>query len=231
LKNHTQKNGKKKRKFKRRHWLLIDLTVVIIVIALLLYKPAGYKPVDAAWSGDKKGRVHPYLTQLSAKIYNDAQLEEPFELVILQEKINQVIARWSQASEGIILSAPSVLFVPGCVMLMATAQVKGVELIVTIELKPEIDQDRLLHLQVAKVKIGAMNITPLARVMAKRMYEERLMTTPIDTSAWQAKIAAALLNNEPFDPVFPVPDTRVKVRVQKIIIQKGQLIARLVPAS
>ncbi len=213
-------------------WLLVDLIVAVVVIALLLHKPSRYDPVDFDSAGGERGQVSPYLThELSPQLYNGAQRGEPFELVVTQEGINEVVAGWGwpKASEGIMLYGPAVLFVPGYAVLMGTANVKGVEFVVTIVLEPKIDEQKLLNLQVAKVKIGAMNITPLARIMAKRMYAQRLTTTPIDTEALQTKIAGSLLNGEPFEPVFKV-DNR-KVRIERISIHQEKLTARLVPAS
>jgi hypothetical protein len=122
-----------------------------------------------------------------------------------------------------------VLFAPGTIVLMGTANIKGAEFVITIELEPRIDQRKLLNLQVGKVKIGAMNITPLAKLIAKKMYADRLTAAPVDKEDWRAKIAAALLNDEPFDPVFPAEDKNV--RLDSITIKQGQLILRLLPAS
>jgi hypothetical protein len=74
-----------------------------------------------------------------------------------------------------------------------------------------------------------VNITPLARMMGKKMYAERLAVLPVDTEALQTKIVASLLNEEAFDPIFSIEDN--KVRVEKITIYKEKLTARLVPAS
>jgi hypothetical protein len=128
-----------------------------------------------------------------------------------------------------MLYAPAVVFVPGSVVLMGTANIKGVELVVTIVLKPSIDEHGLSNLQVAEVKVGAMNITPLAKMMARKMYAERLATMSVDTRALYARITASLLNDEPFDPVFEVDDR--KVRVEDITVHREKLTARLVPAS
>jgi uncharacterized protein YpmS len=133
-------------------------------------------------------------------------------------------------SEGILLYAPAALFVPGTVVLMVTADVKGVEFIITIELEPKINEQGLLNLEVAKVKVGAMNITPLAKMIAKQMYSQRLAALPIDTEAIQTKIVASLLTDEPFEPVFRVDDKK-KVRIEKITIDNEKLLVRLVPAS
>lgn len=216
----------KKRKFKKRYWLLVDLAVAAVILALLLYKPASYDPAGA---GYKPGRVHPYLTYLSSEIYNGAQLREPFEVVVVEEKINEAIVSWSQESESIRISSPVIRFEPGRIELMALADMKGVELVVTVGLEAQIGEQGLLNLQVTKVKVGAMNITPLARIIARRMYNEQLMSMPIDTEDWRAKVAGALLNDEPFDPVFSAEDK--KVRVEQITIHKEKLILHLVPVS
>jgi hypothetical protein len=230
--------ARKKRKFKKRYWLLIDLALAITVLYLLFYKPARYKPFDFAPAGNNQDQVSPYLSNvLLPQLHNGAQRQEPFDLVVIQKGINEAIARlqWPKESNGVLLSAPTVFFVPENIVLMGTASIKGAELVVTVVAKPSLDEEGLLHLRVEKVKIGAMNITPLARVMAKRMYTDRLATVHIDTENLRAKIAASLLIDEPFEPVINVrdifDDVDKKVRVEKITITKKKLTARLVPVS
>lgn len=209
-------------------WLLVDLAVAMVIFALLLYKPSRYEPLGVGPVGHKKGQVHRYLTYLASELYNGAQSDEPFELMVIENGINETIARWSAESEGIRFSAPAVLFVPESVVLMGTADIKGAEFVVTIVLEPKIDEKELLNLQVAKVKVGAMNITPLARMIAKRMYQQQIATIPIDTEDLRAQIAGSLLNDEPFEPVFLVEDK--KVRLENVAIRHGKLILRFVPA-
>jgi len=208
------------------------LAVAAIIFALLLYRPGRYKPAEFGSGNYKRGQVSPYLTnELSPKFYNNTQRGKPFELVVTQKGINDIIARfnWPREAEGILLYAPAVLFVPGAVVLMGTADVKGVEFVITIELEPKINEQRLLNLHVGKMKVGAMNITPLAKMMAKKMYTQRINALDVDTEAVQTKIAASLLNDEPFEPVFEIDDK--KVRIEKITIAKEKLLLRLVPAS
>jgi hypothetical protein len=223
---------KKSRRKKLVFWLLVDLTVAVVVIVLLLYRPGRYDPVDFDSYGYEQGQVSPYLThELSPNLYNNSQRGEPFDLVITQNGINEIVGGlgWPKYSEGVMLYAPAVLFVPGTVVLMGTADVKGVELVITIELEPKIDDQKMLNLHVAKVKIGAVNITPLARMMSKKMYAERLGVMEIDTEALQSKIVGALLNEETFEPVFKIEDNQI--RIEKITVNKEKLIARLIPAS
>lgn len=225
---------RKKRKFKKRYWLLIDLAIAIVIVALLLHKPARYKPPE--YTDDKL--VSPYLTNiLGPAIHNGAQRDEPFELVVTQKGINEIItwSKWPKEAEDVRFSAPVVFFVPDRIEVMGTANMKGVDLVISIMAEPRLNEEGLLNLRVAKVKIGAMNITPLARMIAKRMYAQRLATVPIDTEDLGAKIAGSLLNDEPFEPVFNIADIfeneNKELRIEKITITREKLILRLVPAS
>lgn len=223
---------KKSRRKKLLFWLIVDLAVAVIVIVSLLYRPGRYNPVDFDSYNYDQGQVSPYLThELSPNLYNNSQRGEPFDLVITQDGINEIVAGlgWPKYSEGVMLYAPAVLFVPGTVVLMGTADVKGVKLVITIEIEPKIDDQKMLSLNVAKVKIGAVNITPLAKMMGKKMYAERLGVMTIDTEALQSKIVGALLNEETFEPVFNIEDN--KLRIEKITVNKEKLTVRLVPAS
>lgn len=210
-------------------WLFVDLVVAALILAGLLYRPGRYRPIGS--ESFKPGQVSPYLTYLHSEIYNGAQLGEAFNVVVSQDGINDMIARgdWPLEHEGVLLYAPAAVLEPGTAVLMATANVRGVEFVVTIELEAKIDERGLLNLQVAKLKIGAMNITPVAKMIAKKMYTEQVAAVEVDTEAWQTKVTASLLNDEAFEPVFPTGDRKIRVRVQKVTIQKGKLLLRLIP--
>lgn len=207
---------------------MVGLIIAIIVFTLLLHKPSYYNPPDFAYSKE----VSPYLTHdLLPQLYNGVQQQEPFDLFVSQRGINDVISRsiWPRESEGIRLSAPEVLFVPDRIVLLGTVAVGNVKFVVTAVVEVRFNQEGLLNLRVAKVKIGAMNITPLARVVARRAYQRRLAAKDIDTRDLRAQIAASLLDDEPFDPVFEVEDK--KVRAEKITITRGKLTIHLAMAN
>jgi hypothetical protein len=234
----TNSKVRKKKKFKKRYWLLFDLALAAIILALLFYKPSRYRPSGYIPIDNKQEEISQYLTnELLPELYNGAQREEPFDLEIIQKGINETITRlqWPQESEGVILSAPTVFFVPDNIVLMGTANIKGAELVVTIVAKPALNEKGLLNLNVQKVKIGAMNITPVAKLLAKRMYSERMASIAIDIEDLRTKIAASLLNEEAFEPVFNVngifEDLDRKLRIEKITIAQKKLILRLVPVS
>ena len=220
---------RKKAKFKKKvYFVLAGLAAVpVAFVLLLLYKPACFSPPDITY--DKQ--VSPYLThELLPHIYNNAQLGEPFDLTIIQNKTKDIVAltRWPKELDGLRVSAPQVLFVADSIVLRAAVAARGVQFVVTVAAEANLDQEGLLNLRVAKVKIGAMNITALARVIAKRIYQRRFATSDIDAEDWRAQIAASLLDNEPFTPVFEIEDR--KVRADKITITQGKLTIHLVPA-
>ncbi len=227
--------GKEKTKGSKRrrlfYWLLIDLTVAVVILALLLYKPARYNPVIRVLTGANGERVHPYLSHdLGPQLYNGAQSRRPFNLVVLDRALNEAIAqfRWPRETGGIVFAAPTVLFHPGRIVLMGMADIEKAEFVITVELEPKLDDEGRLDLNVAKVEVGAVPITLLAKMMARRMYQERLETVPVDTEDIRAKVAASLLAGEPFEPVFKVDDKWV--RLKDFSIAQGKLEAEMVPA-
>jgi hypothetical protein len=220
----------KKTKFKKRVRLLSIVSVVISAIAvffaLLLHRPAYYKPLDFAGSKE----VSLYLTnQLLPELYNGAQLQEPFDLVVTQSGINDVVAhfKWPQEFGSVRLSAPMVFFSPGSIVLMGTVLMEGAEFVSTIVAEPSLDAEGLLNLQVVSVKIGAVDITPLAGVLAKRICRQQFAEAGIGAEDVQAQVAASLLDGVPFNPVFKIEDK--KVRVEKITIEQKKLTIHFVP--
>jgi len=225
-----------KRKTSRRKklliWLGVDLLVAAVVILLFLHKPSQYSPGAPADSDPNGRQVDPYLHRdLWSKFYNGAQRQRPFEMVVLDQALNQALGRlnWSQESDGVKLSAPQVFFTPGHIVLMGTTTVEGAELVVTIELGPQMDDQGNLNLVVDKVKVGAIPVTLVVKMMAKKMYRERIESMPIDMQDLRTKAVASLLNDEPFEPVLRVEDKWV--RLKSIDIVDGKLTAQFTPAK
>ena len=221
----------KKTKFKKRAYLVLTvlvvvLAVIIIVFALLLHRPAYYKPLDFADSNE----VSLYLTnQFLPELYNGAQLQEPFNLVVTQSGINDIVAhfKWPKEFSSVGFSAPMVFFVPDSIVLMGTVVMEGAEFVGTVVAEPTLDAEGLLNLQVVSVKIGAVGITPLVRVLARRICQQQFAAANIGAEDLQAQIAASLLDGKPFKPVFKIEDK--KVRVEKITIEQKKLTIHFVP--
>jgi hypothetical protein len=212
-------------------WLGVDLTVTIVIIGLLFYRPVAYKPLVLGVDGNDPQHVDRYLTYLSSELYNGAQTRRPFDLVVHEEGLNRAIGsqRWSDPAKDAEIRAPSVKISPEGVLLMGMVSLKGASFVVTIGIEPMIDDRGLLTLHVTTVKVGALNLTPVARLVAKRMYAQRLATVPVDTEDIRSQIAGALLDDKVFEPVFPVRDRQV--RVESLKLQKGQIVLRFAPAG
>ncbi|MCL5278959.1 MAG: hypothetical protein M1376_03515 [Planctomycetes bacterium] len=225
-----------KRKTSRRKkllvWLAVDLVVAAVMILLFLHKPSQYHPAAPADPNPDGQQVDPYLHRdLSSKFYNGAQNQQPFEMVVLDQALNEALGRlnWSQESGGVKLSAPQVFFTPGRIVLMGTTTVEGQELVITVELKPQMDDQGNLTLLLDKVKVGAIPVTLIVKPIAKKMYRERVESLPIDREDWRTKAVASLFNDEPFEPVLRVEDKWV--RLQSFDLADGKLTARFVPVK
>ena len=212
-------------------WLSLDLAVAIVLIGLLLHRPAAYRPMVPGADANDPQHVDRYLTGLSAELYNGAQTRSPFDLLVLEEGINQAIAseRWSDPLQDASISGFSVIFSPEGIVAMGTASLKGASFVVTIGIEPKIDPQGLLALHVTRVKVGALALTPLARMMAGRMYAQRLAAVPVDTEDIRTLIAGALLDDKAFEPVLLLRNRRV--RLESLQLQKGQILLRFGPAD
>jgi len=219
------KGGKKKR-YRRLYWLSAELVLLVVVLFLLLHKPGSYNPAEPI----NDNQVSTYLThELLADFYNNVQLDEPFDLIVEQAGITDIIARskWPRESDGVVFGTPAVVFERGRIIVMGVITLKGIDFIITAVLAPRLDEGNLLHLDVDALKVGAMNVTFIAKVLARRMYERR--AAGFDGQDWRAKAAAALLGNKPIDPILDVEDK--KIRIKKVHIVAGRLIIGFVPAK
>lgn len=202
--------------------------VAVVIFLLLLYRPGRYKPSDIAYDR----QVSTYLThELLPQLYNGAQLGEPFDLIVTRKGIDDIIARsrWPKKSGEARFAAPMVVLVPGSIILMGTVAVSAAEFVVTVEMTPIFDPNGLLNLHLAEVKIGAVNITPAAKILMRKMYLQKLDTAGADVNDLEARIMASLLNDEPLEPVFRIEDKRL--RIKKIAITQEKLTIHLIPVS
>lgn len=218
----------KKRLNRLCFWLLFDLTVAGVILLLLLQVPSAFRqPI-----GKDSKIISPYLTNsLMPAIYSGAQKQKPFSIEVPQEGINDIIARnkWPIKAENLIINMPQTTFVEDKIIIMGAVVIKGVQFIVTVEAKPVIGQGGLLNFNVSGLRVGSMSIKTLAKFVAGQMYKKRLAEYNIDTNTTEAKIAASLLNDRPFDPVFKVEDKYI--RINKIRLTKGKLAMDFVPAG
>jgi hypothetical protein len=203
---------------KKRHklplWLAAVAILTGVIIGLLLYKPAGYEPVNInAQPEEESTEVSRYLTYLYLQMHNNAQKKEPFEIEVLEDGINQAIgsANWPQRSDNFVFAQPKVEFDENGITLTGAANVEGINLAVTIHGLLQMLEDGQLNVHIQTVKIGAMNVTGLAKYLAKNMYKEKFGMTYVESTDPRVLIAASLLDDKPFDPYFEMNDKGVRL--------------------
>ena len=111
----------KKIKIKLYFWVLLPLVLVFLAFVLLMHKPNDYTPLRIT----DQNQISLYLTHyLMPAIYNNSQLDEPFEVVITEEGLNDIIARWRQPMnyDNISFTDPQVILTQNQIILMATAK-------------------------------------------------------------------------------------------------------------
>jgi hypothetical protein len=218
----------KKRRRKLIIWFAVDIAVAVIFFTLLLYTPGRYNPPRPADNNE----VSQYLThELLADLYNNAQYDEPFEMVIEQAGINDAIARanWPVEFNEVLFKTPQVFFVSDAIIVMEPVELEGLEFVITARVSPVLDEQGLLHLKVEAMKVGAMNLTPIARIIGQKMYEHHMTMADINTSDLRACIAGALFAKTPFRPVLRIG--RRKVQIERIDIEDSRLTVGFSPAS
>lgn len=201
---------------------------MLLLIGLLLYRPSRYKPAEIA----AEGQVSKYLThQLMPQLYDGMQQPGPFEVVIDQDGINDVIAalNWQTDTEGTYFKSPELFFLPDRLILMATVVARKMRFIVTIVAEPAIDQHGFLELPMRKFKIGAINITPVAGIVTGRICKDRFEDRTINVWDIGSQLTAALFCNRPFEPVFGFEDW--KVRLEKISVRDKKLTLGLIAVN
>ena len=218
----------KKNKFKKYFLPVITIALTLLVMAMVLtaYKPGRYAPVTIA----DQNQVSPYLThQLMPAIYNNAQLDEPFEVVITQQGLNDIVARLPQPIRlnNITLADPQVVLMREQIILMAAVRARPINFFVTIELNPTINDQGLLNLHVNSVKLGAVSVTAIARLIGDRAYSNWLTTTGTEPNNFAAQVCRSLLKDEPFEPVFKTGDRQL--RLSKIVVETKGIIVQLSP--
>lgn len=219
-----EKSGKIRLSEARQQQLLIGLGVVLIILMLLFNRPAAYHPVYVR----SDNSISTYMTnELLPAIYNGSQRGQPFDLVVTQEGINEVVGQYKGG--GSRFSRPMVVFSPGKVVLMGTVNLWGLKFVASFAAEPKINEQGSVNLKLTKVKIGAVSVTPFARRLARRIYREQLAAEEKDTQGVERLIIIMVLNDEPVASVFDIDDR--KVRLEKVTISEGKATLRLAPVK
>ena len=203
--------------------ILAIVLVLILLVVLFVNKPGRYKP----FRSEGTDLVSPYLThKLAPEFLNNIQLDEPFDMVIEQDGINDIVSRigWFDDSGNVTVSAPSIVFKADIVYLMGTVKIAGVPTVVTVIASPVVEKGGVVF-NLQKVKFGSMPMTGVAKKIIRKMVDEQM--TDVGEEDRGKLFWKALLDNEPFDPSFKVYDTQIKITNAKV--EKEKLTITIVP--
>jgi hypothetical protein len=210
----------------------VVVAVIIVCLAMLTHRPRQYQPLPRTTSDE----VNPYLTHyLAPQVNNNIQIDKPFEVIVPQKELNEIIAdegslgwSWPVKLNGVTFDRPIVIFAPKRVMLMGIVDYAGFPIVVTVIADPALDNRGLLSLNLRKVKAGIINITPLAKVIAGKVFAHQI--NKHDTELWLRSLCDALLANKPFEPVFPTYENK-DILLTGAEIEQQQLTLRFRPVK
>ncbi len=218
----------KKTKVKAYFWIAIPLVLVLLAFVLVTHRPKNYVPLRIA----DQNQISIYLSNyLMPTIYNNSQLDEPFEVIITEEGLNDIIARWRQPVKfnNITFSDPQAILTQKQIILMATAKTRFANLVLTIRITPAIDYFGQLNIHVDSVSLGAAGVTTLVKSAGNKAFADWLSFTGTEPNNIAAQACRSLLNDESFEPVFKIGDK--SVRICKIKLETKKITALLLPLS
>ncbi|MDD5458105.1 MAG: hypothetical protein PHF37_01755 [Phycisphaerae bacterium] len=217
-----------KRKGRKISLALIAVVMFLLVAILAIsHRPAAFDPPTA-----QAKQISPYLThELLPTFYDHIQRAEPFELEITENGMNEIITHlgWPKNFKELTIDTPQTLFTDNVITLMAPVSSNAAQILLTICLCPAVDDNGLMTLKMEKVQIGAVTITPLAKFISNKMYQDRLDKESVDANDIRAKIAASLFADTSFDPVFKFDNNRF--RIKKIAIGLHKTILGIEPLT
>lgn len=185
--------------------------------------PGNYVPSEPIGGSE----ISLYLTnRLGPELHNKAQYEQPFELVIAEYGVGDIISRWfgRQQFDGLTFQNVCVAFEPEGVYLMGRCEYRGFRFVGTVVMEPGIDENGDFFLDIRKIKVGRSRLPFAAMIFRKKMAGK------LEKAAGEkifGDVAELLLNNGAVKPVMKVGG--FKIRVEKIETVRDKMIISFVP--
>ncbi len=218
----NEKSTRNKKPSSEGFWLwglsAVAMGVLGGVGILFWYTPRAYQPVEV----ENPEQVSLYLThELGPEFFNQVQQNEPFELIISQAGLNDIASQWdwTQQFGDMSFADPYVTFSNQSILLMGTLTYKGVSSVISITAFPTMNSDGKIDVNIQSVRLGMVPVTTLVTKLAQKAFDDNQSSFDGDLKA--AENVQAVIDNEPFDPIFWFPDYRV--RISEFAIEQGSL--------
>jgi hypothetical protein len=207
-------------------WASIALTTGACggILILFWHSPAAYRPIQP----DNPQQVSLYLThQLGPEFVNQVQLDEPFELLIEQAGLNDIISRWPwpQQFSQVSFADPVVVFQDQSILVMGTLKYKGIPSVLSITAVPTMNEQRQVCLNIQSIRLGVLPVTTFVSKLAQNVFDNNLHYFEQEPDL--ERTVRAIIENEYFNPVFWFFDKRVKMT--DFTIERGLLKLTLAP--
>jgi hypothetical protein len=202
-------------------WAMIFLLVLWLI--RLFSVPRYYRTVKPV----SDGQVSQYLTNyILPELHNKSQYGQPFDIVLSQDGINDIIIRHVDAAglQRAGFSDLSVTFKKGRLLVTGKTSYCGLDFITTAVLKPYIDKKGRFRPGVSEVLAGKSSI-PFADEILKRRILNRLSSLSDDSNI--ADVVRTLFSGKKTEPVFKLNSN--KVRIEKITIKNGEIAINFLP--
>ncbi len=198
------------------------------VFILFWYTPKAYKPVQSK----NTEQVSIYLThELGPEFFNQIQQDEPFELIIPQSELNNIISQEFQSQQfgNMSFSDAYIVFLDQSILLMGTLGYEGVSSVVSITAFPTMDSTGKINMNIQSVRLGMVPVTTLVTKLAQKAFDDNRSSFEEDPKAEEN--VQAIIRNEPFDPIFLFSTEYCEywVRISKFSIEQGSLKLTLLP--
>lgn len=188
----------------------------------LFETPSNFRPVRLA----SDANMSQYLTNyILPQLYNELQLNQPFNLSISQDGINDIIVRQIDVDtlKRANLSDFSVTFIKKMVLLTAKTKYSGFNFIMTLVLKPAIDKNGYFTLDNSQIYAGQSRIPYSSRAIKRKIVEG---LTGFVNNLKINDFNQPLLDNK-IEPVFSL--NRQKHRIDKITVLDNELVIHFQP--
>jgi hypothetical protein len=238
----VEKKEKSDRKQKKQQIMLslfaVILLILLLILCLLTCRPKGYKPLPQL--SDSR-EVSPYLTHyLVPDFHKNIQLDKPFEIIITQKGINDILSRhhWPVSADGVKVSMPYVQIKANQIKIMATVKMAALPMVAAVVASPEMTHNAKLKVRLKKVSAGKLNITVLAVAISRKMINQEIKaieSSPYSTdfekkvniTLWKLFVKA-VLDGEPVEPVFPTIRGKT-IKLSGIEMAEEKLVLRFDP--
>lgn len=215
-----------KERYIKKASLFISAFIIFLIILWIidLFKTPAYFRKVKPLHGEQ---VSLYLSNyIMPELYNKSQYDKPFDLVLSQAGINEIIIR--QIDPNVLakagLSDLTTRFKDDEIVLTAKTNYKGFDFIVSMTIEPKIDKQGKLLLNAEDFQIGRSSLPFAAEMIRKKIIADLGQNFKTEKND---EFFNAILSEGKIDPIFQINHS--KLRVEKIDVQDQNLVLRFNP--